>query len=151
MDGLDACKHISSLYPDVKILVLTIHPEEHFAIRLLKAGALGYITKKVSSDKLHEAVRAVAAGDIFVIDSSKDIILKQLLSLKKHTDLLGALSDRELQVFHLLAQGKKIREIAELLGLSTKTVDNYRSRTLSKLNLKRTVDLVAFAHQHHLI
>ncbi len=151
MDGLDACKQISLLCPDVRILILTIHPEEHFAIRLLKAGALGYITKKVSSDELHEAVRSVAKGDIFISNFNKNNILKQLLCLKGYSDLLEALSDRELQVFYLLAQGNKIKEIAKVLGLSIKTIDNYRSRALNKLNLKRTVELVSFAHQHKLV
>ncbi len=151
MDGIDACKKIKALDANAKILILSVHTEEQYAIRLIHAGALGYITKRVSSRELREAVISVAHGDIFLPPSIKDLVMKQLLHLKGNVEPLETLSDRELQVFNMIAQGKKMREVAATLCLSEKTVENYRSRILAKLNLQRSVDLVAFAHQHGLI
>ncbi len=151
MDGIDACKQIKALDASAKILILSVHTEEQYAIRLMHAGALGYITKRTSSSELHEAVCAVAKGNIFLPPAIKDIIMKQLLHSNGHLEPLENLTDRELQVFTLIAQGKKMREAAVTLGLSEKTVENYRSRILAKLNLKRSVDLITFAHQHGLV
>ncbi|MFC1866132.1 response regulator [Chloroflexota bacterium] len=151
MDGIDACKHLKDLYSDVKILILTVHPEDQYAVRLLYAGALGYITKKASAEELQEAVRQVARNKVFLPLDTKSPVLNQLLQSKGHPNPLETLSSRELQVFSLLVHGKKLKEIASNLNLSIKTIDTYRSRVLSKFDLKRTVDLVAFAHQNDLI
>jgi DNA-binding NarL/FixJ family response regulator len=151
MDGLDACKQIKKLDPNAKILGLSVHSEEQYAMRLINAGAMGYISKKVTSKELQEAIKTVAQGKIFLPPDIKDLILNQLLHPNGHLEPLEALSDRELQVFTLIAQGKKMREAADILGLSEKTIDNYRSRILVKLNLKRSVDIVAFAHEHNLV
>jgi DNA-binding NarL/FixJ family response regulator len=151
MDGLDACKQIKKLDPNAKILILSVHSEEQYAMRLINAGAMGYISKKVTSKELQEAIKTVAQGKIFLPPDIKDLILNQLLHPNGHLEPLEALSDRELQVFNLIAQGKKMREAADILRLSEKTIDNYRSRILVKLNLKRSVDIVAFAHEHNLV
>lgn len=151
MDGLDACKQIKNLDSNAKILVLSVHSEEQYAMRLIHAGAMGYISKKVTSKELQEAIKTVAQGKIFLPPDIKDLILNQLLHPNGHLEPLESLSDRELQVFTLIAQGKKMRETAAILGLSEKTIDNYRSRVLVKLNLKRSVDIVAFAHEHNLV
>lgn len=151
MDGLDACKQIKNLDSNAKILVLSVHSEERYAMRLIHAGAMGYISKKVTSKELQEAIKTVAQGKIFLPPDIKDLILNQLLHPNGHLEPLESLSDRELQVFTLIAQGKKMRETAAILGLSEKTIDNYRSRVLVKLNLKRSVDIVAFAHEHNLV
>jgi two-component system, NarL family, invasion response regulator UvrY len=149
MDGLDACKQLKAQHPEAKILILTVHPEEQYAMRLLNAGALGYLTKRVSALELQKAVREVAQGHISVPEASKSVIMAQMFQTKGN--LQGALADREVQVFNLLAQGKKLREIAQDLSISLKTVENYRYRILTKLNLNRTVDLVAFAYRHNLV
>jgi two-component system invasion response regulator UvrY len=149
MDGLDTCKQLKAQFPEVKILILTVHPEDQYAMRLLNAGALGYLTKRVSALELQEAVRTVAGGHLSLPEASKSVIMEQLFHRKG--DLLEALADREIQVFNLLVQGKKLREIAKDLSISLKTVENYRYRILTKLNLNRTVDLVAFAYRHNLV
>jgi DNA-binding NarL/FixJ family response regulator len=151
MDGLDACKQIKTLDLNAKILILSIHSEEQYAMRMIRAGAMGYITKQISIKMLHDAVRTVFQGKIFLPPDSKDLVMQQILHIKGHMEPLETLSDRELQVFNLIALGKKMREVAATIGLSEKTVENYRARIFVKLNLKRSVDLVAFAHQHNLI
>ena len=151
VDGIDACKQLKTLYPNARILILTVHPEDQYAIRLFNAGALGYVTKRISAKELHEAVRSVAQNKVFLSSDAKDYILSQLLHTGGHSNPLETLSSRELQVFSLLVQGKKLKEIATDINLSIKTVDNYRSRVLRKFGLKRTVDLVAFAYQNGLI
>lgn len=151
MDGIDTCKQLKILHPDSKILILTVHPEDQYAVRLLSAGALGYITKKASAEELQEAVRQVAQNRIFLPPDAKGPVLSQLLHTGGHSNPLETLSNRELQVFSLLVHGKKLKEIASEINLSIKTVDTYRSRVLNKFGLKRTVDLVAFAHQNDLI
>ncbi len=151
LDGLDACKQIKAINPHAKVLILTMHPEEQYAVRLLNAGALGYVTKKISDKELHEAVRSVHQGEITMQQGAKDRILAQLLHMKGRSGPLEVLSDREAQVFTLLAQGKKLKDISLSLNLSPKTVEHYRSNIFDKLELKRTIDLVAFAHRHNLI
>ena len=151
IDGIDACKQLKMLYPDAKILILTVHPEDQYAVRLLYAGALGYVTKRVSARELQGAVRQVAKNKVFLSLDTENHILSQLLRTRGHTNPLETLSSRELQVFSLLVHGKKLKEIANDLNLSIKTIDSYRSRVLHKFGLRRTVDMVAFAHQNGLI
>lgn len=151
MDGIDACKQIIASHPDAKVLILTMHPEEQYAVRLFKAGALGYITKGSSTRELHEAVRSVSNGRKFLFQKGKDPILLQLLGQRGGLTPLETLSDRELQVLRLLTHGAKMREMAATLNLSIKTVETYRSRLLKKLNLRNNTDLIHFAHQNNLI
>jgi len=151
MDGLEACKQLVSLHPNAKILILTVHPEQHYAMRILKLGARGYLTKKASAEQLKEAVRKVARNELFVPAESTGIVLNQLLNINLPNDLLGALSDRELQVFFLLVSGRTLKEISATIHTSIKSVDNYRSRILKKFGLRRTVDLVAFAYKQNLV
>lgn len=150
MDGIDTCKQLKKTWPDIKILMLTVHEEELYALRLIEAGALGYITKRADIDELHKAVRLVSKGSMYLSDQCKDQIIHQFLQKKGKTDILGALSDREIQVFYLIVQGQKTKDIANDLGLSIKTVANHRYHILQKLNLERTVDLISFAHRHNL-
>ena len=150
MDGIDTCKQLKKTWPDIKILMLTVHEEELYALRLIEAGALGYITKRADIDELHKAVRLVSKGSMYLSDQCKNQIIYQLLQKKGKTDILGALSDREIQVFYLIVQGKKSKDIANDLGLSIKTVANHCYHILQKLNLERTVDLISFAHRHNL-
>lgn len=151
MDGIDTCKQLKMMWPDIKILMLTVHEEELYALRLIEAGALGYITKRADIDELHKAVRLISKGIMYLSDRCKDQIIYQLLQKKGKTDILGALSDREIQVFYLIVQGKKIKDIANDLSLSVKTVENHRYHILQKLNLERTIDLISFAHRNSLI
>ena len=151
MDGMEAAKRLLSLHPDVRILILTRYQEEHYAVRTLKAGCLGYLTKGSSTRELHDAIRAVAQGRKFLSDIGKDVVNLQLLSSRSGLAPLESLSDREFQVFCLLARGRVLKEVAAILGLSTKTIETYRSRVLQKLLLRNDVDICHFAFQHGLI
>ena len=151
MDGLETTKKLISQHPDARILVLTVYPEDYYAARVIKAGALGYITKGTSTTELYDAVRIVASGKRSLSQKSKDILILQLLDKHTNFDSIQDLSDRELQVLCLLAGGKKTREVANELGLSVKTIETYRARILSKLHLHTNLDIVRFAYQNKLV
>lgn len=151
MDGLDTCKQIRSSYPDARILILTVHPEEQYALRFFRAGALGYITKGSSAKELYKAVRLVAKGQRYLSEESKQPILSQLLDRKDSLVSLESLSDREIQVLCLIARGSKMKEISTELNLSVKTVETYRSRILLKLYLRNNADIIRFAIQNGLV
>ena len=151
MDGIDACKQIVGSDPGARILILTIHPEEQYTARLLKAGASGYITKGSHTADLLQAVHTVAEGKKFLSEKGQESVLYNILDAKKSNESLEALSDRELQVLCLIARGNKTGKIAESLGLSVKTIETYRSRILSKLNTKSNAELALFAYQNNLL
>jgi len=150
MDGLDASKEILKRHPDARIMVLTMHDEKMFAARLLRAGVLGYITKKSSAKILQEAVHAVYQHKNFLTETAKDTLLHQLVQRKESSDVLDSLSDREVQVLSLIARGNKPKEIAANLGISVKTADNYRAHIMQKLNLDTNADIVLFARDQGL-
>ena len=151
MDGLEACKEIKSIRPDARILILTMHPEELYAVRLLKAGALGYITKMSSADELYRAIRSVASGQTYLSEAAAGSVVSQLLNLKEHKNQMELLSDREIQVLNLIARSKKTSEIAHTLNLSVSTIQNYRARILNKLGLYSNTELIEFAYQNGLL
>ncbi len=146
MDGMDASKEILRRHPEARILVLTMHDEERFATRLLRAGVLGYITKKADASSLHDAVYSVYQHINYLTDEAKDNLLRQMVRLQGS----GAerLSDREIQVMSLIARGQKPREIAAALRISVKTVDNHRAHILEKLGLGSNADIILFARDH---
>ncbi len=151
MNGLDTTKELISRHPEVRILVLTVHPEEQYGVRILRAGALGYITKGSSPPELHDAVRTVASGRRFLSSEGVDILLRLLTNNKSHLAPVESLSDRELQVLCLLARGKKLREVATDLNLSLKTIETYRLRTMQKLHLRTNADMVRFVLENRLL
>jgi len=151
MDGLDAVKQISSIDPDARTLILTVHPEHQYAVRALKAGALGYITKGTSSLELHNAVRIIAQGKRFLSNEARDNVMIQLLAKQAQVDPMQTLSDRELQVLCLITSGQKPREIADNLCLSTKTIESYKSRAMRKLNLQNDAEIYRFVYDNRLI
>jgi DNA-binding NarL/FixJ family response regulator len=146
MDGIEVCKQIKAYNPDARILILSMHPEKLFAARLLKAGALGYINKMAELSEIRNAVQTVADGRVFLSSLTADSVLPQLLKVKDKDNLVELLSDREIQVLSLVAQGKKLKEIADTLRLSIGTVANYRYRILQKLKLHSNADIIEFAH-----
>ena len=150
MDGMEAIDRLFALVPRIKILVVTMHPEEHFALRAMKAGCRGYVTKDVLPHDLREAVRTVAAGGQYLSARGKDVIASQVVSTNAAPGT-GSLSDRELQVLCLVAQGFKLKEVAAQLDLSVRTVETYDLRLRQKLGLRNRVDISRFAHQNKLI
>ncbi len=150
-DGLDAIKQIVSIDPDARILVLTMYPEEQFAARTLRTGALGYITKGSSTEELHRAVRTVRYGRRYLSEQGENAVNLQLLANRSEKTPVGSLSNRELQVLCLIARGYKSSKISAELGLSTKTIETYRSRLMQKLCLQSDADICRFAYDNKLI
>jgi len=148
--GLDVLKQLKSEKPKLPVLILTIHPEERYAVRVLRAGASGYITKNSPPDELIAAVRKVSGGGIYV---SPALAEKLAFELKTNTNkpLHEMLSDREYQVMHMIASGKTVKEIAEELLLSIKTISTYREHVLTKMNMKNNVEITHYAIEHGLI
>jgi DNA-binding NarL/FixJ family response regulator len=151
MDGLDVTKQLKTMDPNVRILVLTMHAEEQYAPRLMRAGVMGYVTKHAAPEDLVEAIHVVHSGGRFISPALAKNLAWLYLGKKADLTPVESLSDRELQVLCLLAQGNTNREIAESLHLSPKTIDTYRARVLEKLNLRNNAELTLFAVRHGLI
>ncbi len=149
-DGIDLIRQIRNDYPKVPILVLTMHGEQQYVARAIKAGAAGYLTKDSAAEELVQAVRKVAIGGRFLSRT-----LAENVAFEKHgnhEDLPHLLlSDREFSVFRLLAAGLNNSEIAQHLFISVKTVSTYKARLLFKMQLRSQTDLVRYAIKHHLI
>ena len=147
--GLDLLKQIREEHPKLPVLVLTVYPEEHYAVRFFKAGASGFIHKESSTDEIYGAVRKVANGGKF---ASPEITEKLAFDFGK-TDrpLHEGLSDREHQVFLMLAEGESPTEIGKKLSLSVKTISTHRSRILEKMQMKRNSGLIHYAISHRLL
>ena len=148
--GLETLKAIRTQKPALPILILTMHPEEQYAIRALRAGASGYVTKGSAPDELIGAIRKVVAGGKYVSSSLAERLASELAydtPRKPHETL----SDREYQVLIMIASGKNVTDIAEALSLSVKTVSTYRARIMEKLDLHNNVELGRYAIENHLI
>jgi DNA-binding NarL/FixJ family response regulator len=150
MNGLDALKNLQAQGNRAGVLVLSMHPEEQYAARALRAGAAGYLQKESAAAELVSAVHKIARGGKYVTSSLAEKLAFELQSTadKQPHELL---SDREYQVLCLLASGRGIKQIALELVLSAPTVATYRSRVMTKLGLSSTVDLVRYALAHKLI
>ena len=148
--GLDILKQLRSERPKLPVLVLSMHSEDQYAMRVLKAGASGYLTKDSAPDELVKAIRKVVSGGRYVSS-----FLAEKLAFEIGTDSSRlpheTLSDREFQVLRLIAAGKSVTEIATELYLSVKTVSTYRARVLQKMNLGTNAELMHYAMQNHLI
>jgi len=148
--GIELIKQVRSERPKLRILVLSMHQEQQYAVRAIKAGASGYLTKDSAAVQLVAAIRKVAAGGAFITEA----VAEQLaLGAMPQTGGLphSALSDREFQVFQLLVSGKAVSEIAEGLNLSVKTVSTHKARIMQKMNMSNPAELVRYAIKHRLI
>ena len=150
ISGLVVLKQLRKLKPELQVLMLTIHPEEQYAVRALKVGAAGYLTKESAPDELIAAIRKVSQGGKYVTRSLSERLAGQLGEEEEKASH-EALSDREYQVMCLLALGKTVTEIAPELSLSAKTVSTYRARVLEKLDLKNTAEIIRYALEHGLV
>ena len=149
-DGLEVLRELKHQKPKLPVLILSMYPEEHYAIRVLRGDASGYLTKSSAPDELISAIRKVATGRKYV---SSTLAERLTYELDRDADrpIHEALSDREYQVMHMIASGKTIKEIAEELCLSVKTVSTYRSRILEKMNMKNNAEIVLYAVQNKLV
>jgi DNA-binding NarL/FixJ family response regulator len=148
--GLDAIYDIKKFYPNVKILILSMHPEEEIAMRAIKTGADGYLNKDSVPEELIRAIRKLISGGKYISPALSDALISKLqnnISEHPHDEL----SQREFQVLCLIASGYSLTEIAEKFSLSIKTISTYRSRILEKLNLKSNVEITHYAIKHKLI
>src|SRR5271168_3731637 len=148
-DGLDLLKTIRASYPDLPVLILSMHDEAIYAERALRARANGYIMKQEATEKVLVALRRILAGDIYLSEKMANKLLHQYIS-GAPADLnsrLSALSDRELEVFRLIGEGRGTRQIAESLHLSIKTVETYQAHIKEKLSLHSGRELVQHAIQ----
>ena len=147
--GLEVLKEVKQLRPKLPVLMLSLYPEREFAMRALKAGASGYLTKDQAPVELLIAVKEVIAGRRYITASLANQ-LASYLEAGQPTALHDALSNRELEVLRLLGQGKSVSTIAAEVELSVKTISTYRARLLEKLHLMSTADLIRYAIEHRL-
>ena len=149
-DGLNLLKILKKEKPRLPVLVLSVHPEDQYAVRALRAGAAGYLTKESAPEELITAIRRVSNGRKYV---SSLLAEKLAFHLESNTEikLHEKLSDREYQVLCMLAAGKPVKEISHELSLSVKTVSTYRARILVKMRLKNNAELTHYAIKHGLV
>lgn len=145
--GLDLIKTIHAEYPELQILALSMYEESLYAERVLHAGARGYIMKQEAPDRIVAAIRRLLRGDIYLSKKMGEALLKQLATGRppEVSSPLGRLSDRELEVFRLIGQGISVREVAQKLHLSVKTIETHREHIKKKLHLKNSRELLQYA------
>jgi DNA-binding NarL/FixJ family response regulator len=148
--GLEVLKQLRSLKPGLRVLILSVYAEKQYALRALRAGAAGYLTKDSAPEELIAAVRLVARGGKYVTRSLAEQLADELRG-EGVREPHETLSDREFQVMRLLAAGKTVGEIAADLSLSVKTVSTYRARILEKLGLKSTAEIMRYSLEHGLV
>ena len=151
LDGLEVVSQLHGHYPDLPILILTMHEEGQYVVRAIQAGAMGYLTKQSAPEQLVKAIRKVHAGSRYLTDEAAETLALRIARGSGEQSPLDSLSMRELQVLRRLAMGHTNREIAGAYNISIKTVDTYRSRLLKKLNLRNNAELSRFAIQNKLI
>jgi DNA-binding NarL/FixJ family response regulator len=149
MGGLESARRIIKRYPTAKIIVFSMHETASFASQAIKSGVKGYVTKTGAAEELTRAVLEVANGKTFL---SAEVAQKIALeTLSGQDDPIHQLSGREFEVFRLLAEGKKVEEVAEMLKISQKTVANYYTMIKQKLGVTSPIDMVRFAIRHGLV
>jgi len=150
LSGLDVLKQLKGEKPNLRVLILSVHPEDQYAVRVLRAGAWGYVTKASAPEQLIAAIRKVHDGRRYVSPMLAERLAEYLepgAAVMPHESL----SDREYQVLCLLASGKTVTEISEALALSVKTVSTYRSRILEKMGMRTNAELTHYAIQNRLV
>jgi two-component system invasion response regulator UvrY len=149
-NGLEILKQIGKDYPKLPVLVMSIYPEDQYALRTIRAGAKGYLNKESAPEELVLAIQKILSGGEYISTSVAD----ELVKYARHTDDQPphkSLSDREYQVLCLIAAGKEIKDIANELSLSSKTISTYRTRILLKMNMKSNAELTHYAIQNGLV
>ena len=150
--GMDVLKEIKANYPSIPVIIFSMYPEDQFAIRAMRAGASAYLSKDISSKELEKAIKEILNGERYFTPSIVALMTNELRdnnNNNKHPHEL--LSDREHQVFLLIASGKNVSDIARELSLSVKTISVYRSIILKKMNLKNNAEITHYAFKHNLV
>ncbi len=153
LSGLEATRQIKQRFPEVKVLVLTRHANEEYVFQILRAGASGYVVKKAAPTELVLAIQAVYRGDSFLSPSiSRQVVAEYMRQAEAMAEnSYDRLTDREREVLQLIAEGHSNREIAELLHISMKTVENHRASLMGKLNVRGTAELTRYAIRKRVI
>lgn len=149
-NGLDVIKDVKEIRPEMPIVVLSMYPEDQFALRVIKAGAMGYLTKNTSSAELLKAIKTILNGEQYITRSIARLLTEGLRQDSKKLPH-EILSNREFQVLLLIASGKSISDIASDLSLSVKTISVYRSNILTKMNLKNNSEITHYAFKQGLV
>ena len=148
--GMDILKEIKSLKPKLPVLILSMYPEEQYAVRVLKSGASGYLTKESAPIELVKAIRQISQGKKYISPSLAEKLAVDL-EISSDKPPHETLSDREYQVMCMIASGKTLKEIADGLSLSIKTISTYRSRILEKMNMRTNAELTHYAVKNRLV
>jgi len=148
--GLDAMQQIKQISPKLPVLIMSMYPEDQYAVRVLKAGAAGYLGKDTIHDELIKAIQTVMLGKKYITPSIAEKLVEAFHS-EPGEQPHETLSDREFDVFKLLADGRSVSEIADQLSLSVTTISTYRSRIMEKMNLRSNADLTKYAIEKRLI
>jgi len=149
--GLDAMQQIKAMHPKLPVLIMSIYPEEQYARRLLKAGAAGYLSKDAATEDLTKAVRQVMQGRKYISPAVAQMIVDDIGQDRADSPSHESLSNREFEIFKLIASGKSVSEIADKLSLSSATISTHRARILAKMNLRTNADLTRYALENKLI
>ena len=149
-NGLELIRLIKEERPELPILILSMHQEEQYAVRALKAGAQGYLTKESDSELLVAAIRRVAKGGVYISDKVAELMVRRMRPAAEPQPH-NLLSDREFQVFNMLVAGRSVTEIGALLSLSVKTISTHKTHILQKMNLAGTAELIRYAIAHNLM
>ncbi|MBN2545543.1 MAG: response regulator transcription factor [Spirochaetes bacterium] len=147
MNGIELIKSLKSLYPDLLIITLSMYDESLYAERAIRAGSKGYIMKQEMTNTIINAIRKVLEGKIYLSDNISMNLLDIYMSgkVKKNKDIISSLTDREFEIFQLIGNGHKTRDIAKSLNLSVKTIETYKLRIKEKINISSSPELTKFA------
>jgi DNA-binding NarL/FixJ family response regulator len=150
--GIELIKQLKDLHPKLPVLVLSMHDESVYGERALRAGAKGYLTKQEASKKIVDAIRRILRGEIYVSDKLAGTLVRKVAGGNEPGggNVVDVLTDRELEVFQLLGQGLTVREVADRLFVSSKTIEAHREHIKQKLNFKTSSELLRFAIQYTL-
>jgi len=151
LNGIDAAREIAKPGSRIKVILLTMHAEDHLVLESLRAGVTGYVLKTRASDELVQAIRAVSRGEMYLTGAVSETVVKAFLAKEDLPSTSRSISDRERQVLQLVAEGKTTKEIASLLGISVKTAESHRSNIMEKLDIHDTAGLVRYAIRNGLI
>ncbi|MGZ5191696.1 MAG: response regulator, partial [Flavisolibacter sp.] len=146
--GMEALEQIKKIKPELPVLILSIYTEELYAIRVLRAGASGYMNKNAAPDELITAIKLISLGRKYITREIAELLLSHIDTNKKPHELL---SNKEFEIFKLLAYGKTLTQIAEMHSLALSTISTHRTRIMEKLNLSTNSELTRYAIAHHII
>ena len=150
-NGLELLSQVTRLYPRLPVLIISMYPEDQYAVRALRLGAAGYLTKESAPEELVAAVRKVLSGGRYISSQLAELLAADLTGGQLNRPLHESLSDRELQVACMMSRGKTVTEIGRELSLSEKTISTYRTRILAKLSLRNNAEIISYCLRNNLI